>query len=77
LPAGRRPEGSPSGNGAPHVDAPLPPNGVNLEELDRSFVEKALQQAKGNKSKAARLLGLTRSQLYSRLDKYQIGKQPD
>jgi transcriptional regulator with GAF, ATPase, and Fis domain len=77
LPAGPRPEGSPSGNGAPNLDAPLPPNGVNLEELDRSFVEKALQQAKGNKSKAARLLGLTRSQLYSRLDKYQIGKQPD
>jgi transcriptional regulator of acetoin/glycerol metabolism len=31
-----------------------------------------LRQAKGNKSKAARLLGLSRSQLYSRLEKYGI-----
>ena len=37
-----------------------------------SFVEKALGQAKGNKSKAARLLGLTRAQLYSRLEKYGL-----
>ncbi|HXV59711.1 MAG TPA: helix-turn-helix domain-containing protein [Vicinamibacteria bacterium] len=40
--------------------------------MDRDLVEKALQQAKGNKSKAARLLGLTRSQFYSRLNKYQL-----
>jgi DNA-binding NtrC family response regulator len=43
---------------------------VDLESLERDFVEKALGQAKGNKSKAARLLGLTRAQLYSRLEKY-------
>jgi DNA-binding NtrC family response regulator len=50
--------------------APLPPGGVDLEDVERGFVEKALGQAKGNKSKAARLLGLTRAQLYSRLEKY-------
>jgi DNA-binding NtrC family response regulator len=50
----------------------FPPSGVDLEAVDRSFVEKALQQSKGNKSKAARLLGLTRSQLYSRLEKYAL-----
>jgi two-component system response regulator HydG len=51
---------------------PLPAGGVDLSEVDRSFVERALAQARGNKSKAARLLGLSRSQLYSRLEKYGI-----
>jgi DNA-binding protein Fis len=40
--------------------------------VERSLVEKALGQAKGNKSRAARLLGLTRAQLYSRLEKYDL-----
>ena len=31
------------------------------------------REARGNKSKAARLLGLTRAQLYSRLEKYGLG----
>ncbi|MGH9796639.1 MAG: sigma 54-interacting transcriptional regulator [Candidatus Polarisedimenticolia bacterium] len=50
----------------------LPATGVDLEHVDRSFVERALRQSMGNKSKAARLLGLTRSQLYSRLEKYGL-----
>jgi Nif-specific regulatory protein len=59
----------------PAADDPtthLPAGGVDLPSVDRSFVERALRQAKGNKSKAARLLGLSRSQLYSRLEKYGI-----
>jgi transcriptional regulator with GAF, ATPase, and Fis domain len=51
-------------------DVPLPHGGVDLEDVERGFVEKALGQAKGNKSKAARLLGLTRAQLYTRLERY-------
>jgi len=43
---------------------------VQLEEMERKFVEQALKNARGNKSKAARLLGLTRAQLYSRIQKY-------
>jgi transcriptional regulator with GAF, ATPase, and Fis domain len=43
---------------------------VDIGTMERGLIEKALTQAKGNKSKAARLLGLTRSQLYSRLEKY-------
>jgi DNA-binding NtrC family response regulator len=50
----------------------LPPGGVDLEALERGYVQRALDQARGNKSKAARLLGLTRAQLYSRLDKYGL-----
>jgi len=50
----------------------LPPGGIQLEEVERTFVEKALRDARGNKSKAARLLGLTRAQLYSRMQKYGV-----
>jgi Nif-specific regulatory protein len=54
------------------LGAVLPPGGVDLESLERRFVEKALGESRGNKSKAARLLGLTRAQLYSRLEKYGL-----
>jgi len=60
------------GEGSLNPAAPLPAGGVDLEAVERDFVRKALGQSKGNKSKAARLLRLTRAQLYSRLDKYGL-----
>ena len=54
--------------------AALPPGGVNLDELERSLVVKALAQARFNKTRAARLLGLTRAQLYSRIEKYGLAE---
>ena len=39
------------------------PGEVNLEDLERSLVTKALLQARYNKTRAAKLLGLTRAQL--------------
>jgi transcriptional regulator with GAF, ATPase, and Fis domain len=42
------------------------------EGADRVAVERALAQAMGNKAEAARLLGLTRGQLYWRLEKYSL-----
>jgi len=69
-----RPDGTrpPANGGALDPEAPLPPGGVDLEQIERGLVERAVRDAKGNKSKAARLLGLTRAQLYSRLEKYGI-----
>ena len=52
----------------------LPAGGVNLEALERSLVSKALTQARHNKTRAARLLGLTRAQLYSRIEKYGLAE---
>ncbi len=52
--------------------APFPPLGMDLESVERSLVQKALGESGGNKSKAARLLGLTRAQLYTRLEKYGL-----
>jgi DNA-binding NtrC family response regulator len=50
----------------------LPADGIDLAAVERGFLERALGQAKGNKTKAARLLGLSRAQLYSRLEKYGV-----
>ncbi|HID39248.1 MAG TPA: AAA family ATPase [Calditrichaeota bacterium] len=48
----------------------LPPGGLSLDELERSLLFSAMEQAQGNKSKAARLLGLSRDALRYRLEKY-------
>ena len=53
---------------------PLPAGGVNLEAIERSLVVRALSQARHNKTRAAKLLGLTRAQLYSRIEKYGLAE---
>ena len=45
----------------------LPDDGISLEELEKSLIKQALEKTGGNKSAAARLLGLTRSKLRTRL----------
>jgi transcriptional regulator with PAS, ATPase and Fis domain len=50
----------------------IPPKGIVLEDVERQFIISALRQAGGNKSKAARLLGLTRDTLRYRLEKFQL-----
>ena len=56
--------------GSSVLSGDLPEEGVNLEALERTLVEKSLARASGNRSQAARFLGLTRSQLYTRLRRY-------
>jgi transcriptional regulator with GAF, ATPase, and Fis domain len=53
---------------------PLPAGGVNLEAIERALVVRALTQARHNKTRAAKLLGLTRAQLYSRIEKYGLAE---
>ena len=62
--------------GAGVAGAMLPPGGVDLESLEKEYVREALVKARFNKSKAARLLGLTRAQLYSRIEKYGLEGGP-
>jgi DNA-binding NtrC family response regulator len=50
----------------------IPPEGLSLERLEKELILKALEQAGGNKSQAARLLGLTRRTLYSRMEKHGL-----
>ena len=42
-----------------------------LKELERSYVEAALELTHGNLSKAARMLGIHRTTLYSRMQSYE------
>ncbi|PXF59698.1 MAG: DNA-binding response regulator [Deltaproteobacteria bacterium] len=50
----------------------VPHTGISLEEVERQLIISALKQSGGNKSKAARLLTLTRDTLRYRLEKYQL-----
>jgi DNA-binding NtrC family response regulator len=49
----------------------IPDAGIDLEEVERSLVLKALEKTEGNVTRAARLLGLTRRTLQYRLEKIQ------
>jgi DNA-binding NtrC family response regulator len=48
------------------------PETLNLAELEKRAILKALQSTSDNKSEAARLLGITRRALYGRLERYGI-----
>jgi transcriptional regulator with GAF, ATPase, and Fis domain len=52
--------------------APAGVGGTDLKATERALIERALRDAKFNKSHAARLLGLTRSQLYVRLRQHGL-----
>jgi DNA-binding NtrC family response regulator len=54
------------------IDIPL--QGIDLEELNKRYMVRALEMSKGNFSKAARLLSLSRPTLAYRLQKYGIPK---
>jgi transcriptional regulator with PAS, ATPase and Fis domain len=45
---------------------------LSLSDQEEQMIRQALEKSGGNKSKAARLLGITRRALYGRLDKYGI-----
>lgn len=49
-----------------------PSNTLNLDEVEKAAIAKALQMHAGNISKAADELGLTRASLYRRMEKYGL-----
>jgi len=58
-----QPDEAPSG--AIDLASPLP-------EVEKRFILDALGRAKSNKSKAAKILGITRSQLYTRMKRFGL-----
>ena len=64
-----RPASSPSSTAD---SAPFPPAGVTLEQFEDEIIREALRRANGNKSQAARLLGLSRNALRYRLAKIGV-----
>ncbi|MEK6765816.1 MAG: sigma-54 dependent transcriptional regulator [Planctomycetota bacterium] len=51
------------------VDFNLPPEGISIDELEKHLVLQALKKSKNNKTKAAKLLGLSRGTFRYRLEK--------
>jgi DNA-binding NtrC family response regulator len=62
-----------AGNGAPG----FLPEGMTLEQWEDEMVQEALRRANGNKSQAARLLGLSRNALRYRLSKIGIADEQE
>lgn len=49
-----------------------PSNSLNLNDVEKSTILKALQKHQGNLSNAAKELGITRTTLYNKIEKYKL-----
>jgi DNA-binding NtrC family response regulator len=50
----------------------LPEQGISLEDLEKSLIIKALEKHKGNQTRAAEFLGITRPTLIYRMEKFGL-----
>jgi len=50
----------------------LPPQGIDLEQLERSLVVQALERSGWNQTRAAGLLGVNRDQIRYRIEKFKL-----
>ncbi|WP_455212387.1 sigma-54 interaction domain-containing protein [Kaarinaea lacus] len=50
----------------------LPDEGINLEQMEMNIIRQALAKSQGNRSLAARLLGISRDTLLYRIKKYAL-----
>ena len=57
----------PAGPHASASEAHFLPEGLTLDQYEQEIIREALRRADGNKSQAARMLGLTRNALRYRL----------
>lgn len=53
----------------------LPPEGIALEKVEKSLIMEALKRARGNQSRAAKLLDISRNTLRYRLRKFGIERE--
>jgi two-component system NtrC family response regulator len=59
-------------SGIENIILNLPDDGIALEDLERSLIIKALEKHKGNQTRAAEYLGITRPTLIYRMEKYGL-----
>jgi transcriptional regulator with GAF, ATPase, and Fis domain len=71
--AGRGPRPAPADEGVPD---PVLPDTWRLEDIEREAILRALRRCGGNKTSAAKLLGIPKTTLYHRLEKLNPGASP-
>lgn len=50
----------------------LPAGGIDMRDVERSFVEQALERTRGNRTRAAKLLGMNRDQIRYRIEHFGL-----
>jgi two-component system, NtrC family, response regulator AtoC len=50
----------------------LPPDGINLEDVERQLLVQALERTHGNQTRAGVLLGINRDQVRYRIEKFGL-----
>ncbi len=63
--------------GAPKEEFRVPASGFNLDEHVRGLINQAMQRSSGNKSAAAKMLGISRATLRYRIEKYELDVPED
>ncbi len=54
------------------IEIDLPPGAITLDQLERAFIEATLKRSRGNVSRAAELMGISRGALRNKLTRYRI-----
>ena len=52
----------------------LPPEGVNLEDVEKQLLMQALERSRGNQTHAGHLLGINRDQVRYRIEKFGLAR---
>jgi DNA-binding NtrC family response regulator len=63
----------PTGEFPVAVTQSFPPQGMTLDQWEKTLLEQALRETGGNQTRAAQRLGISRDTLRYRLKKYGIG----
>lgn len=61
-----------STDSSPIIDFKLPEQGLQLDDLEANMIHQALTRTNGNRSKSARLLGISRDTLLYRIQKHGL-----
>jgi transcriptional regulator of acetoin/glycerol metabolism len=59
-------------NAGPSTEVAPDPGSVELELVERRHIERVLREANGNRSEAARKLGIDRVTLYRKMKRYRV-----
>jgi len=59
------------------IDMKIPPGGIDIEEVEKELIRQALDITRGNQTRAAKLLNLTRDTLRYRMQKFGFLPEKD